>query len=220
MKAVFKKRMSALLATLLVFTNALILAPLPIAKALTSTQETGATLKDITGHWAQSYIQKAVDAGYISGYSDNTFKPDTFINRAEVTKLIALWKDKTSGDTACRSSIFKDVPCTEWYTGYIIYLATKGIVQGYLDETFRPGKTISRAEALKMIVYVADLQITDTTNETLSFKDIATDAWYHKVVLIGVKLGLISGYSDRTFRPDAPITRAEFTKIFAEALLK
>jgi hypothetical protein len=218
MKNALKKRLSAFLAVMAVVTTFLILAPFPPANAQT---QSGTVLSDISGHWAQSYIQKAVDAGYISGYPDGTFRPDALINRAEVAKLVALWKDKTSGQTACKTNMFTDVSCTEWYTGYVIYLKTKGIVEGYYDNTFRPSLSITRAEALKMIVYIADLQnSTDITNATLSVKDIASDAWYRNVVLIGTKLSIISGYPDGTFRPDKPITRAEFTKIFVGALLK
>ena len=44
--------------------------------------------KDIEGHWAEEYIKRASAYGWIEGYSDNTFRPDQFITRAEAMTLI------------------------------------------------------------------------------------------------------------------------------------
>ena len=46
------------------------------------------TLNDIAGHWAEDYIKRAAAYGWIEGYSDNTFRPDQFITRAEAMTLI------------------------------------------------------------------------------------------------------------------------------------
>ncbi|MBQ9758061.1 MAG: S-layer homology domain-containing protein [Clostridia bacterium] len=46
------------------------------------------TFKDIEGHWAEEYIKRASAYGWIEGYSDNTFRPDQFITRAEAMTLI------------------------------------------------------------------------------------------------------------------------------------
>jgi len=45
-------------------------------------------LTDIHGHWAEQYIQRAFAANFISGYPDNTFRPDAFITRAEAVSII------------------------------------------------------------------------------------------------------------------------------------
>ncbi len=43
---------------------------------------------DVSGHWAEKYIKYATASGWIDGYEDNTFRPDKYITRAEVMKII------------------------------------------------------------------------------------------------------------------------------------
>lgn len=45
-------------------------------------------LYDINGHWGEKYIDSAFELGWVSGYPDNTFKPDKYISRAEAMTLI------------------------------------------------------------------------------------------------------------------------------------
>src|SRR5699024_6325220 len=50
-------------------------------------------------------------------------------------------------------------------------------------------------------------------SQTNSYTDVPFDAWYNNAISTLSNMGIISGYPDGSFRPDAPITRAEFTKI-------
>ena len=54
----------------------------------TTEVEYEGSFKDINGHWAEEYIKRASAYGWIEGYSDNTFRPDQFITRAEAMTLI------------------------------------------------------------------------------------------------------------------------------------
>ncbi|MBP2113948.1 S-layer homology domain-containing protein [Paenibacillus silagei] len=74
-----------------------------------------AQLKDIAGSYAQKEIQSLTEAGIISGYEDNTFKPNKAMSRAELAKIIVLSLGlEVSGDQAVA---FKDVAATSWYRG-------------------------------------------------------------------------------------------------------
>ena len=44
--------------------------------------------RDIDGHWAKGYIQTAADKGWLEGYADGTFRPDEYITRADVIKIM------------------------------------------------------------------------------------------------------------------------------------
>jgi hypothetical protein len=174
---------------------------------------------DIEGHWAESYIDLVYNLGYVQGYEDITFRPDQPITRAEASKLIALWYEKNITSSSCLANFYSDVSCDEWYGGYIGFLSDKGVLQGYNDGTFRPGQNVTRAEALKIMLYAKELQNTDIVGVDNPFSDIFFENWYHDVVIVGYKLSIIQGYEDGTFRPNNSITRAEFTKIFAETFL-
>jgi len=62
-----------------------------LAKVIALFTEPGdieVTFSDIDGHWAKNYILKAVSNGWIKGYEDGTFRPDTFVTRAEAVTMI------------------------------------------------------------------------------------------------------------------------------------
>jgi N-acetyl-anhydromuramyl-L-alanine amidase AmpD len=56
--------------------------------------EGGKVAKDYEGHWAQQYIEKAINAGYMTGYPDGSFKPDNPISRAEFARVLSFIIDK------------------------------------------------------------------------------------------------------------------------------
>lgn len=56
--------------------------------------EGGKVAKDYEGHWAQQYIEKAINAGYMAGYPDGSFKPDNPITRAEFCRVLSFIIDK------------------------------------------------------------------------------------------------------------------------------
>ncbi len=80
---------------------------------------------------------------------DEYFRPDDFLNRAEASKILSLAL-KLPSQTA-GAPPFSDVPLGEWYTDYIYTMKTIGIIGGYPEGDFRPGNTINRAEAAKMV---------------------------------------------------------------------
>ena len=93
------------------------------------------------------------------------------------------------------------------------YLNTKDHVQymtGYPDGSFGPGQNMTRAEAAQMFYA---LLLDQNVPHTVSFSDVPADAWYAEAVNTLASLGMINGYPDGAFRPDAPITRAEFCVI-------
>lgn len=83
-------------------------------------------------------------------------------------------------------------------------------VSGYEDSTFKPGKNVTRAEFLRMLVSaLCDDFDPDKNYGTCSLSDIPLGKWYENYVAYAEYEGLVHGYSDGTFRPDTPITRAE-----------
>lgn len=87
---------------------------------------------------------------------------------------------------------------------HIVYL------NGYVDGTFRPDDNMTRAEVAQMFYNLLndkDVAI------TVSFSDVASDAWYAEAVNTLASLGMITGVGDNKYEPDRSITRAEFTAI-------
>ena len=97
------------------------------------------------------------------------------------------------------------------------YLNTKdhySYLVGYSDGTVRPNGRITRAEVATIFFRL----LTDDTRQRNwssenNFSDVSADKWYNNAVSTLCHMGVLGGYSDGTFRPNAPITRAEFAKI-------
>ena len=142
---------------------------------------------------------------YISGYPDGTVRPDKTITRAEAAVMFYNLLDEKSGYI----NTFTDVPENQWYSEAVITLAGMGVVNGYLDGTFRPDAPITRAEFVTMAVNFAK-----AGNGTYcSFADVSQDMWYYGAVAKASEKGWIGGYPDGTFGPERYITRAEVTII-------
>lgn len=87
---------------------------------------------------------------------------------------------------------------------------------GYEDGTVRPNGSISRAEVATVLFRLLkdDVRTQNLTKDN-AYSDVPDTAWYAAAVSTLSKMGVISGYPDGTFRPNAPITRAEFAAMIA-----
>jgi hypothetical protein len=171
-------------------------------------------LSDISEHWAEDYIIELVTDGVVEGYDDGTFLPDSPINRAEFTKIVlGALGFEISEDVP--ESAFTDAPNGTWYTPYTQAAYEEGIVEGYDDGTFGAANYINRAEAVKILLEAAGV---DVTESLIEFDDVDEDAWYAPYVATAYSMGIISGYADGNFGPSDNMTRAQVCKVIVELL--
>lgn len=85
----------------------------------------------------------------------------------------------------------------------------KAYISGYPDGTFGPEGSITRAEVAAIFYRL----LLDTNVEPAAFSDVESGTWYYDSVSTLAGLGILQGYKDGTFRPNNPITRAEFATI-------
>ncbi|MZQ84635.1 hypothetical protein GQF01_21235 [Paenibacillus sp. 5J-6] len=115
-----------------------------------------------------------------------------------------------SGDPAFRDT------AGHWAEVSIKNAVNGGIVSGYPDGTFKPDSTVTRAEFAVMLMNAWKLQ---GEGAQLTFTDNGKiGAWAQQAIAKAVKAGIIHGYEDGSFRPDAQITRAEMAVIIANAM--
>ena len=87
---------------------------------------------------------------------------------------------------------------------------------GYPDGSVQPNGQITRAEATTIFFrLLTEESRSANLTKTNGYTDVASDAWYNTAVSTMTKAGIVDGYPDGTFRPDAPITRAEMAKIIS-----
>lgn len=119
----------------------------------------------------------------------------------------------TTGD-AKQTNSFSDIS-GHWAESSIKQAVGAGIISGYPDGTFKPDHTVKRAEFAVMLMNAIKPQ-GDGAALTFSDKE-KIGAWAQKSVSQAVYAGIISGYGDATFRPDAEITRPEMAVMIARA---
>jgi hypothetical protein len=163
------------------------------------------------------------DQEIIEGYSDGTFKPDDYINRAEVAKIInEAFLDKVDYEENC----FEDVSAGEWYEEHICSLKEKGVVQGVGDGAkFEPSRTVNLVEAYKIIF--------ETMEESRVFEDLGGADWYEPYLEYAdeKKIGLSNSFESKKFRNeysldmedfgdefDKEITRGDFARLVFQAM--
>ena len=87
---------------------------------------------------------------------------------------------------------------------------------GYPDGTVQPNGQITRAEATTIFFRLLTDDVRDENlTKTNRYSDVAATSWYNTAVSTLSSMGIITGYPDGTFRPNAAITRAEFAAIAA-----
>ena len=84
---------------------------------------------------------------------------------------------------------------------------------GYADGTFGPERNMTRAEVTTMFARLLTEQIEADKTYSSTFNDVAKGCWAANYIGYMQQFGIVTGYTDGSFRPDAPVTRAEFAAI-------
>lgn len=185
----------------------------PVLTSAIPSSESG--FSDLTtSHWASECVTRLSDMGIVSGNPDGSFRPNNPINRAEFLKLvfIALYPElANSSAMAC----FSDVKPGDWFSGYVCAALNKKIVTGYAGNTFKPSQSITRAEAVSILI--KSLRLPISANPYSKFSDVKV-AWQASYIDSADKYELVSGYADNTFKPNNNIVRAEAAQLVCNAL--
>jgi len=110
----------------------------------------GAPLSDIAGKDCEEAVNVLTQLDVVKGYPDGNFKPDNIVTRAEMAVIVI--SALGLKDYAVGTSSFSDMAGYDWAQGYVAYAQSLGIINGYPDGTFKPGKTVSYDEAATMLV--------------------------------------------------------------------
>lgn len=145
-----------------------------------------------------------INNGVISGYEDGTFRPDDFINRAEVAKIVSEAFFEPDFTT---EKCFKDVNGEEWFSFYLCNLKENNVIQGVGDTgMFEPARNINVVEAYKMVF------------ESFYNRSLEADEnqWYEKYIDLA-ESRLIDTHSYIDY--DKPVNRGEFAEIVYKTML-
>lgn len=153
--------------------------------------------------------------GIFNGYADGTFRPYDAINRAEATKVMLLALDETILSDDGSTLGFWDVQRHSWYMPYLRTAQRLGIINGYLDSSFRPNNTINRVELLKIFLEGTDISVPHCNVAPYADTPLNADTrWYMDYACFAKAYGLMSTDSRGYFNPDQPMTRGDVANLF------
>lgn len=136
------------------------------------------------------------------------------------TTLYAVWKQQpnqggsgghhNSGSGGTQEKPNETPPTTLNYTDHYAYIV------GYEDGTIRPNGHITRAEAATVFFRLLTDEARDANlTDRSPYPDVSAGDWYNKAIATLSRMGILSGYEDGSFRPNATVTRAEFAAMAA-----
>lgn len=150
---------------------------------------------------------------FLVGYTGGTFGPERNMTRAEVTTMFARLLTEQIDAAKTYPNTFTDVPSTHWAADYIGYMQQFGIVMGFNDGSFRPDAPVTRAQFAAIASRFEKL-----TEGSKSFIDVPSTHWAAKYINFAATRGWVTGYSDGTFKPENPISRAEVAAVTCRLL--
>ncbi|MHB1419756.1 MAG: S-layer homology domain-containing protein, partial [Bacillota bacterium] len=115
------------------------------------------------------------------------------------------------------ASVFVDVPPEHWAFGEMMYLYSIGVIKGKSPTTAEPDSKLTRAEFAAYLSRALDL--IPPPDMGSRFKDVNPKNWAAPAIAAAVQAGLITGFSDGTFRPGNGVTRQQVAMILGRALL-
>lgn len=178
---------------------------------------------DTEKHWSRADVADLASRLVIQGASANGFEPDRSISRAEFVTV--LLRGLGLYGSAQSASLPVDVSASAWYAGSVQTAESRGLIGGYADGSFKPGASISRAEAMVVLNRVAALLGQSRTpaepQAVLSaFGDAGkVGAWAQEAVAAAVGQGWIKG-SGGELKPGATLTRAEAAAMIRRLLIQ
>ncbi len=138
-------------------------------------------------HWAFNFIKKAYEEKLMLGDKKDTFRPDSFATRAEIAAILVRLRELKP--EIPEEQLFTDVKQEDWFNKYIYTAVKAGLIQGYPDHTFKPNKSVTRAEFVTMFdraLYREDVpqieQYKGLENIKM-FPDVTKGYWAYRYIL-------------------------------------
>ena len=183
---------------------------------------------DTKDNWARDAIQAMTQAGYLSGYADNTFKPSAQITREQAAAIYGKvlqhnLNEQELADIVTKeaSTSYSDVEADRWSSSAIKLVSAAGVMEGTSKTAFTPSKTMDREQFVASAASLAKkLNIsTPVKTEKVTFKDEASiSSAYLADIQYMAQRGIIASGATENFNPKQPVTRAQAATILNRML--
>jgi len=207
-KKVFRATLTAAVAT-----GTLAVAVPVYAQADDVKIPTFSDVKNIEGHHYYESVRSLASRGIVKGFGDGTFKPHHSVTRGQVASVLAQTLGLNTKNV--KNPGFTDVKVTDQYYGPIAALVEAGIVEGYNDKTFKPGKPLTRAHMAKILSVGFNLEQVKLTNSL--FTDVKDEHWFADYVQALITNEITTGTTPTTFEPNAYVTRGQMASFIVRS---
>jgi hypothetical protein len=148
----------------------------------------------------------------ISGYPDNTFRPDQELNRVEALKLV-FEVANLDFNTGIAPAKFSDTVLDAWYATYLNKAVFLEVVGGYPDGSFKPAQSVNLVEFLKMLLIAQKADLMNLKLMEIPYADATPGQWYSKYLVFAKINKLLDADAENKVYPDRPVTRAQAAEI-------
>jgi hypothetical protein len=169
------------------------------------------------GAWCYDAVRRVYEMGLMNGTSATTFTPNTATNRGMIVAILY----RLEGSPAAGSSGFSDVAPGAYYASAVAWAVQNGIVNGYDDNTFRPGNRITREQLAAFLYRYVRYKGGDVSDraDLSAFTDAGQIASYAVEPLQWANAqGLVNGTSAATLSPGGSATRAQAAVILTRLM--
>ncbi len=183
---------------------------------------------DTKDNWARDAIQAMTQAGYLSGYADNTFKPSAQITREQAAAIYGKvlqhnLNEQELADIVTKeaSTSYSDVEADRWSSSAIKLVSAAGVMEGTSKTAFTPSKTMDREQFVASAASLAKkLNLsTPIKTEKVTFKDEASiSSAYLADIQYMAQRGIVASGATENFNPKQPVTRAQAATILNRML--
>ncbi|MFH1429220.1 MAG: S-layer homology domain-containing protein [Candidatus Margulisiibacteriota bacterium] len=167
------------------------------------------TFPDIADSWTRQHVEYLTTLGIMSPLQEsNLFAPDQELTRAELAVILVKLNKSALVKLQDKTSM-RDVPITYWAAPYIETAVLKGLIRGYPDKTYKPKSSVSRAEAIVLIVRKMNLAPAAEIQQVVD--DIGIKHWAAGYIQQAVKHNLfpVSWQNSSKLYPNKLVTRGE-----------
>lgn len=223
--------------------------PAATAKSTTTTDKTTTTAKatqkseapakaketlpagvypDTKDNWARDAIQAMTEAGYLSGYADNTFRPGKSITREQAAAIYGKvlqhnMNEQELADLVTKENgvSYSDVESDRWSNTAIKLVGAAGVMEGTTKSTFTPAKAMDREEFVASAANLVKKIKPDAPvkSEKVTFKDSASiSKAYVADIEYMAQRGYVASGATTAFNPTQPVTRAQAATILNRIL--
>ncbi len=178
--------------------------------------------------WGRAAILKAAQMGFISGFPDNTFRPDQNLTRVQAIVSLISGLGFTGGNASVLTVYSDRAQIPSYATDEVATATQRRMVVNHPQVgQLEPMQDITRAEVAALIYQalvargeataIASAFIVNPDQSPASFTDIQGHWAADFIRALGTQ-GLISGFADGSFKPDTPMTRAQYAALIVKAL--